>query len=133
MVKTDVVTNHILLPNKSQMSPNTAPHLVHLPAINLFTPLPSLSLSVEIFCVSQLPGPGTWVSPSLGVLTRETCNYMFVLGYQGVIFTFFTSRGPPELIYSTHLNIMDRREGGEISDAVSTSSTKYKTGRVAWQ
>ena len=25
---------------------------------------------------------------------------------------------PPELIYSTHLNIMERREGGEISNAV---------------
>ena len=54
---------------------------------------------------------------------------MFVLDYRGVILAFFTSRGPPELIYSTHVNIMDRREGGEISNAVSTSSTEYK---IAW-
>ena len=129
MVKTDVVTNHILLPNKSQMSPNsnTAPHLVNLESI---CPHP---LCVEIFVFPSY----TWAPVSrpvyIGVLTRETCNYMFVLGYQGVIFTFFISRGPPELIYSTHVNIMDRREGGEISNAVSTSSTKYRIARVPCQ
>ena len=51
MVKTEVLTNHILLPNKSQMSPNAAPHLVHLPAINLFLP----SLCGDFLCF-----PVTW-------------------------------------------------------------------------
>ena len=62
---------------------------------------------------------------------------MFVLDYLGVILAFFTSRGPPELIYSTHVNIMDRREGGEISNAVRSTSyivhTKYKTVSVPRQ
>ena len=43
------------------------------------------------------------------------------------IFAFFTSRGPPELIYSTHVNIMDRREGGQISNAVRSTRSLPST------
>ena len=58
-----------------------------------------------------------WAPLSASVDPANMQLYVGV-GLSGLIFTFFTSRGSPELIYNTHVNIMDRREGGEISNAV---------------
>ena len=50
MVKTDVVTNHIHLPNKSQLRPLPTQRLTWL------TCNQSVPLCGEIFIISQLPG-----------------------------------------------------------------------------